>query len=151
MQRATNTILDSSSYDSDSSSGEEDDDTCSSSNEECEMGSDPSLLKYWQGLMDNMKTTNMPTVITARPSEIWHALGCPASACAYTVAESPKPPGAGDLVKYNDRLYFFQPNGKNSCYLYIHQFDVGNPRLACWTPSRSSVSVVEIRAKTQQL
>jgi hypothetical protein len=47
-------------------------------------------------------------------------------------------PRRGDLVVYNNILYFFQPNG-TSCYLYAKQEEVGKRSLALHTPTTKSV------------
>lgn len=47
----------------------------------------------------------------------------------------------GDLVKYKDGIYYFQPNG-NTCYLYKNLEDVGNISKKVFAPVKNSVTKI---------
>lgn len=44
----------------------------------------------------------------------------------------------GDLVRYANQTYYFQPNG-NSCYLYDYKENIGTPQLAAHAVRRSAI------------
>lgn len=48
-------------------------------------------------------------------------------------------PKRGDVVAYNNYLYFFQPNG-TACYLYLQSDDIGIEAKRVLTPRRTAVS-----------
>ena len=60
-------------------------------------------------------------------------------------------PTRGDLVVYQNDLYYFQPNG-TSCYLYHRRSDIGQTHLAAFKPSLYSLrkpSAADIAKKVQ--
>ena len=52
----------------------------------------------------------------------------------------PNLPKRGDVVKYKDRFYFFQPNGTSS-FLYRYQEEIGAKGRAVLRPARWNVRV----------
>ena len=49
-------------------------------------------------------------------------------------------------MRYAGSEFYYQPNG-DSCYLYAHEHDVGNPAAAMFSPAATSVT---LPAPTQQ-
>lgn len=50
----------------------------------------------------------------------------------------PERPRRGDVVKWKDHYYFFQPNG-TSCFLYRYQEEIGAKARAVAHPARHTV------------
>lgn len=58
----------------------------------------------------------------------------------YNLPNLPNLPKRGDVVKYRDRFYFFQPNGTSS-FLYRYQEEIGAKGRAVLRPARWTVRV----------
>lgn len=59
--------------------------------------------------------------------------------------DRPERPRRGDVVKWKDHYYFFQPNG-TSCFLYRYQEEIGAPERARGRPARNRVVKASPRA-----